>query len=62
MGTTFISLLNETRMKMAKQYVQDKKMDLTDIAFLLGFAGLSTFYRSFKRWTGTSPDQYRKAV
>lgn len=61
-GTTFISLLNETRMKIAKQYVQDKTMDLTEVAFLLGFSGLSAFSRSFKRWTGRSPDQYRKAV
>lgn len=61
-GTTFISLLNETRMEIAKQYVQDKKMDLTEVAFLLGFAELSTFSRSFKRWTGKSPIQYRKAA
>ncbi len=61
-GTTFISLLNETRRDMAKQYVQDRKIDLTEVAFLLGFAELSTFSRSFKRWTGRSPLQYRKAV
>jgi AraC-like DNA-binding protein len=61
-GTTFISLLNETRMRIARQYVQNKNMDLTEIAFLLGFAEMSTFSRSFKRWTGQSPIQYRKAV
>lgn len=61
-GTTFISLLNETRMEIAKQYVRDSKNDLTEVAFLLGFAELSTFSRSFKRWTGESPVQYRKAA
>ncbi|OEU82362.1 MAG: hypothetical protein BA873_12865 [Desulfobulbaceae bacterium C00003063] len=61
-GTTFISLLNETRMEIAKQYVRDGKNDLTEVAFLLGFAELSTFSRSFKRWTGQSPIQYRKAA
>ncbi|MCK5912519.1 MAG: helix-turn-helix domain-containing protein, partial [Desulfuromusa sp.] len=30
-------------------------------AFLLGFSELSTFSRSFKRWTGQSPDHFRKA-
>lgn len=60
-GTTFISLLNETRMEIAKQYVHDKNMDLTEVAFLLGFAEQSTFSRSFKRWTGRSPLQYRNA-
>jgi AraC-like DNA-binding protein len=61
-ATSFIALLNETRMELAKQYVLDKSMDITEIAFLLGFAEQSTFSRSFKRWTGQSPSQYRKAV
>jgi len=61
-GTTFLSLLNETRMDIAKDYIRDKNIDLTEIAFLLGFAELSTFSRSFKRWTGKSPIQYRKVA
>ena len=61
-GTSFITLLNDTRMELAKQYVLDKSMDITEIAFLLGFAEQSTFSRSFKKWTGQSPTQYRKAI
>ena len=60
--TTFLSLLNDTRMDLAKEFIQDKDMDLTEVAFLLGFAELSTFSRSFKRWTGKSPLQFRKAA
>ncbi|MCD6533417.1 MAG: AraC family transcriptional regulator [Deltaproteobacteria bacterium] len=60
-GTTFLALLNEIRMQIAKKYVWDKNMDLTEVAFLLGFAELSTFSRSFKRWTGKSLSQYRKS-
>jgi len=59
-GTTFSLLLNETRKDIATKYVRDKNMNLTEIAFLLGFAEQSTFSRSFKRWTGKSPSQYRK--
>ncbi len=61
-GTTFTALLNESRMALATRYVKDDKVDLTDLAFLLGFSELSTFSRSFKRWTGKSPTQYRKAA
>lgn len=61
-GTSFIALLNETREDIAKQYVRDKDMNLTEIAFLLGFSEQSTFSRSFKRWTGKSPSSYRKVV
>jgi len=46
----------------ASRYVRDQNMDLTEIAFLLGFSELSTFSRSFKRWTGKSPIQCRKAA
>lgn len=59
-GTSFFNLINETRKDIAKQYVKDKEMDLTEIAFLLGFAEQSTFSRSFKRWTGKSPSVFRK--
>ncbi|MFT5699200.1 MAG: AraC-like DNA-binding protein [Desulforhopalus sp.] len=61
-GTSFMALLNDTRRDIAKQYVRDQEMDLTEIAFLLGFSEQSTFSRSFKRWTGESPSSFRKAV
>ncbi len=61
-GTTFITLLNETRKNIAKDYVRDKRLDLAEIAFLLGFSEQSTFSRSFKRWTGESPSRYRNIV
>jgi len=61
-GTTYLAVLNDTRMDIAKAYIRDRSMDLTEVAFLLGFAELSTFSRSFKRWTGQSPLQFRKAA
>jgi AraC-like DNA-binding protein len=60
--SSFIVLLNEARMELAKQYVADPDMDLTEVSFLLGFSEQSSFSRSFKRWTGTSPAQHRKAA
>ena len=59
-GTTYQELLNSTRKDLAQRYVKDGHSDLTEVAFILGFADLSTFSRSFKRWTGVSPSRYRK--
>lgn len=59
-GTTYQELLNRTRKELAQRYVRDTHNDLTEVAFVLGFADLSTFSRSFKRWTGVSPSKYRK--
>lgn len=61
-GTSFLTLLNEVRKDIAEQHVKNKDMDLTEIAFLLGFSEQSTFSRSFKRWTGMSPSSFRNAV
>lgn len=61
-GTSFLTLLNRVRKDIAEQHVRNKDMDLTEIAFLLGFSEQSTFSRSFKRWTGMSPSSYRGAV
>ncbi len=60
-GTTYQELLNRTRQELAQRYVRDISNDLTEVAFILGFADLSTFSRSFKRWTGLSPSRYRKS-
>ena len=59
-GTTYMSLLNKTRMEIAKKYVLDGKIPLLEVTFLLGFAEQSSFSNSFRRWTGKSPTQYRQ--
>jgi AraC-like DNA-binding protein len=46
----------------AGKYVLDRKLDLTEVAFLPGFSELSSFSRSFKRWTGLSPVRFRSAA
>jgi AraC-like DNA-binding protein len=33
---------------------------VTDVAFLAGFSELSAFSRAFRRWTGSSPEEYRR--
>lgn len=54
-GTSFKELLNDARGSMARSYVEECRLSVTEIAFVLGFADTSTFSRAFKRWTGMSP-------
>ena len=61
-GTTFYTLLNETRKDLAKKFLSDQDTSITEIAYLLGFSESSAFSRAFKRWMGVSPSQYRKAA
>ena len=59
-GTTFKAVLNEVRLELADKYIRDQSLSLSEIAFLLGFAEISSFSRAFKRWTGASPSAYRE--
>jgi AraC-like DNA-binding protein len=59
-GIDFRSLLDDTRKRLALVYLKDSENTLTQIAFLLGYSEVSTFNRSFKRWTGKTPLHYRR--
>lgn len=41
-------------------FLGNEDLTLTDIAFLLGFSEQSSFTRTFKRWTGQAPNNYRR--
>jgi len=58
-GTTFRTILDETRKELALSYVRDLDITLSEIAFLLGFSEQSAFSRAFKRLTGMSPSEAR---
>lgn len=59
-GTTFVLLVDTLRRELALRYLEDQQLTLTEIGFMLGFAELSSFHRAFRRWTGTTPGQYRR--
>jgi AraC-like DNA-binding protein len=59
-GTTYRVLLDELRKETSLKYLTRPEVPLFDIAFLLGFSEQSAFNHAFKRWTGTSPQQYRR--
>lgn len=61
-GTSFKELQDEIRQDLALRYLGMPGMSLNDIAFNLGFIDQSSFNRAFKRWTGGSPGQYRRAL
>jgi AraC-like DNA-binding protein len=60
-GTTFKELLDDMRRRMALRYVGGHDLGLSEIAFLLGFSQTAAFHRAFKRWTGQTPLEYRRA-
>ncbi len=61
-GNSFQQLLDETRRELALQYLGQPQLTLLEVAYLLGFADPSNFFRAFKRWFGTPPGQYREQL
>lgn len=56
----FRDVLKQTRMLLAEQYLQDKQMNLPEIALMLGYSEQSAFNRAFKQWFGLTPKQYQQ--
>jgi AraC-like DNA-binding protein len=60
-GTSFFAVADTVRRETALAYVLDRRLEMTEVAFLLGFSHVESFYRAFKRWTGATPVAYRRA-
>ena len=56
---SFTQLVDDVRRQLAERYLADAKLDLVDIAFLLGYSEQSAFTRAYKRWTGRAPNAAR---
>jgi AraC-like DNA-binding protein len=59
-GTSFQALLDDTRRHLAEKHLMDAKLDLAEIALLLGYSEQSAFTRAFRSWTGLAPAQWRR--
>jgi AraC-like DNA-binding protein/quercetin dioxygenase-like cupin family protein len=60
-GTSFNDYLSSLRIKEAERLLLETEMSILVVAFTVGFEELSTFYRVFKRVSGTTPKQFRHA-
>lgn len=61
-GTTFTELLSEHRAELARNYLGQSELAITEIAFLLGYNGTTSFSRAFKTWTGQTPREFKVTV
>lgn len=59
---TYQQVLDDVRKTLAVEHLREPHLSTTDIAYLLGFAEPSVFYRSFKKWTGETPGAFRRGT
>ena len=60
LDTSFSGIVKSLRKDLARRYLRENHLRLTEIAFLLGYSEVSTFTHAFKRWTGTTPTAFRR--
>jgi AraC-like DNA-binding protein len=58
-GTGYAELLDDARRELALAELRAQHRSIAEIATLLGFSRIPSFYRAFRRWTGTTPAGYR---
>jgi len=58
-GTSFAEILDQLRAALAKRYLHDETLPVSEIAWLLGYREVSSLTHAFKRWTGMTPRRFR---
>jgi AraC-like DNA-binding protein len=59
-GVSYQELLEETLREAAEQYLLDRSLPISEVAFLLGYSEPSAFHRAFKRWNNVTPLNFRQ--
>ncbi len=60
-GTTFEALKDEIRHAVARQLLALTQLPAADVGLSLGYSTPSSFVHAFRRWSGMSPIQWRRA-
>jgi len=61
-GTSHSDLVDDVRRELAIGFLAQAELDLSQIAFRLGFAYSPAFHRAFRRWYGMGPSDYRRRM
>ena len=56
---SYSEVLGQARLKKAEELLKHDDIKLIDITMMLGYENASSFTRSFRRWTGLAPREYR---
>jgi AraC-like DNA-binding protein len=58
-GCTFSQILDALRLDLAKSYLREQNLPISEVSWLLGYREGSAFDHACKRWTGKTPTQLR---
>ncbi|MEM7035729.1 MAG: AraC family transcriptional regulator, partial [Bacteroidota bacterium] len=59
-GHSFREVIEQLKYQFAVSHLRKPELSIGEIAYLLNYAEPSSFVRSFKRWTGETPQRFRE--
>ncbi|MBR0796977.1 AraC family transcriptional regulator ligand-binding domain-containing protein [Bradyrhizobium jicamae] len=60
-GLGFLNVLAAFRIALARRYLEEAELPISEVAWLLGYSEVSSFSHAFVRWTGITPRAYRSS-
>ena len=60
--TSFQQVLDKVRLEKASRLLTKGELQVSEVAFLMGYSDQSAFNHAFKRWTGHSPQSFRRSA
>ncbi|AZF05341.1 AraC family transcriptional regulator [Pseudomonas sp. R5-89-07] len=61
-GQTYQGLKDSVRKELAVVWLAEPQISFAQIAERLGFADTSSFYKAFRKWSGSNPGHYRSLI
>jgi AraC-like DNA-binding protein len=61
-GQTYQGLKDSVRKELAIVWLAEPNISFAEIATRLGFADTSSFYKAFRKWSGSNPGHYRSLI
>jgi AraC-like DNA-binding protein len=58
-GGSFRALVQEARKELGQKLLSDPSADIAEVACILGFQDITSFYRAFRAWEGVTPQAWR---
>ena len=61
-GLSFAELVDDVRFRHAGQFLRDPRSKVVEVSAELGYTDSANFTRAFRRWTGVSPERFRRTL
>jgi AraC-like DNA-binding protein len=61
-NTTFEAVMDRVLTRHAATLLEQREIQITQVALQLGYADPSHFVRAFRRWTGQTPGEFRRGL